>query len=91
MKLKKYGWDRQFKDLSDFLDSKPNAFSIARFFNVEKEIVTEWDIKNFFRNFNKDINRLFKRKMIRMIVDKTTDKEILISKRSLSKNVYAAL
>jgi len=69
-----------FKDLSDFLDSKPNAFSIARFFNVGRDIVTEWDIKNFFRNLNKDIDRLFKRKMIRLIVDKTTDKEILISR-----------
>ena len=69
-----------FKDLSDFLDSKPSAFSIARFFNVEIDIVTEWDIKNFFRNLNKDIDRLFKRKMICMIVDKTTNKEILISR-----------
>ena len=61
-----------FKDLSDFLDSKPNIFSIARFFNVEIDIVTEWDIKNFFRNLNKDIDRLFKRKMIRMIVRQRT-------------------
>ena len=69
-----------FKDLSDFLDSKPNAFSIAHFFKVEREIVTDWDVKTFFRNLNQDIDRLFKRKMIRMIVDKTTNKEILISR-----------
>ena len=69
-----------FKDLLEFLDSKPNAFSISRFFNVKSDVVTKEDIENFFRSFNEDVDRLLKRKMIGMTVNKISNEEVLTSR-----------
>ena len=69
-----------FSQLLNLLDSKPDIFSISRFFKVEIDIITEWDVENFFWTLSKDINRLFKRKMINLEIDKTNNKENLISR-----------
>ena len=69
-----------FKDLLEFLDSKPNAFSISSFFNVKSDVVTKEDIENFFRSFNEDVDRLLKRKMIGMTINKMTNEEVLTSR-----------
>ena len=69
-----------FKDLLEFLDSKPNAFSISRFFNVKSDVVTKEDIENFFRSFNEDVDRLLERKMIGMTVNKISNEEVLTSR-----------
>ena len=69
-----------FNSLLEFLDSKPNAFSISRFFNVKSDVVTKEDIESFFRSFNEDVDRLIKRKMIGMAVNKMTKEEVLTSK-----------
>ena len=69
-----------FKDLLEFLDSKPNAFSISSFFNVKSDVVTKEDIENFFRSFNEDVDRLLKRKMIGMTTNKMTNEEVLTSR-----------
>ena len=67
-----------FKNLLEFLDSKPNVFSISRCFAVERDIVTVSDIEIFFRRVKEDIGKLISRKMI--FVDKATNKEILTSR-----------
>ena len=69
-----------FKNLLEFLDSKPNAFSISRFFNIKSDVITNEDIENFFRAVTEDVDRLLKRKMIGMTVNKITNEEVLTSR-----------
>ena len=69
-----------FKNLLEFLDSKPNVFSISHFFNVKSDVVTREDVENFFRALNEDVDRLLKRKMIGMTVNKITNEEVLTSR-----------
>ena len=69
-----------FKNLLEFLDSKPNVFSISRFFNIKRDVITNEDIENFFRAVTEDVDRLIKRKMIGMAVNKMTNEEVLTSR-----------
>ena len=77
-----------FSQLLNLLDSKPDIFSISRFFKVEIDIITEWDVENFFWNLSKDINRLFKRKMINLEIDKTNNKETDIKTKIPNQRRY---
>ncbi len=69
-----------FEQFLEFFYSKPDRFSIAEFFRISSDIVTIWDVEHLYRRVAEDIDRLIGRKMIHMIRDRTTNKEIRTSK-----------